>query len=224
MCNCNEMANTEIFQDFDVAHWCPLPLPPEQPNIFSTSCSLFLKIWQNRMLAPPEGRRPLLRGILELPRPCRHYEVIWLVFMVNQNGIWITDICTVSLRVAYLLLPPPTKLREGNVFSRVCLSVHVGDSHVTITHDALDLTTQTWNPYPWACSNLFILDSQHPPSLLLPRAVDKRMVRILLECFLVLVCDRLWLFDCDGCWKDSVASAVRPWIINRNLSLKMGSF
>ena len=36
---------------------------------------------------------------------------------------------------------PPTKLRESNVFSRVCLSVHRGD-HVTITHDAFDLTVQ----------------------------------------------------------------------------------
>ena len=44
----------------------------------------------------------------------------------------------------YFYRPPP-KLREGNVFSRVCLSVchslHRG-SHVTITLDALDLTIQ----------------------------------------------------------------------------------
>ena len=34
----------------------------------------------------------------------------------------------------------PTKLREGNVFTGVCLSVGQGDPHVTITDDALDLT------------------------------------------------------------------------------------
>ena len=41
---------------------------------------------------------------------------------------------------------PPTKLREGNVFSSVCLSVshsaHRSGSQMTITHDVLDLTVQ----------------------------------------------------------------------------------
>ena len=36
-----------------------------------------------------------------------------------------------------------TKLREGNVFICVCLSFcSKGNSHGTITHDALDLTVQ----------------------------------------------------------------------------------
>ena len=35
---------------------------------------------------------------------------------------------------------PPTKLREGNIFTRVCLSVHWGGPHETITYDTLDLT------------------------------------------------------------------------------------
>ena len=35
---------------------------------------------------------------------------------------------------------PPTKLREGNVFSCVCPSFTDGGCHVTITHDALDIT------------------------------------------------------------------------------------
>ena len=34
-----------------------------------------------------------------------------------------------------------TKLREGNVFNRVCLFTR-GGSHVTITHDTLDFTIQ----------------------------------------------------------------------------------
>ena len=40
------------------------------------------------------------------------------------------------------------KLQEGNIFSRVCLSVILSGkvSHVTITHDALDLTVQ--DPHP----------------------------------------------------------------------------
>ena len=40
---------------------------------------------------------------------------------------------------------------EGNAFSHVCLSVHMG-CHVTITHDALDLIVQGPS---WTCSNLF---------------------------------------------------------------------
>ena len=51
---------------------------------------------------------------------------------------------------------PTTMLREGNVFTGVCVSVcpH-GGPRVTITHDALDLTVQalscrhgTPHPYP----------------------------------------------------------------------------
>ena len=41
--------------------------------------------------------------------------------------------------MTYTCYSPPTKLQEGNVFAGVCLSVHEG-GHVTITHDALDLT------------------------------------------------------------------------------------
>ena len=43
-----------------------------------------------------------------------------------------------------IILPPDNvmELREGNVFSLVCLFVHWGGSHVTINHDALDLNIQ----------------------------------------------------------------------------------
>ena len=76
---------------------------------------------------------------------------------------------------------PPTKLREDNVFTRVCLSINSrGESHVTIIHDSLDLTVQLppphigphwtgtpvsdiWWPSLGACSNLFT--SGHPPVL-----------------------------------------------------------
>ena len=40
---------------------------------------------------------------------------------------------------------PPTKLREGNVFTHVCLFVQRG-SHVTITHNALDLIVRLPHP------------------------------------------------------------------------------
>ena len=43
------------------------------------------------------------------------------------------------------LLPQPVKLWEGNVFAGVCLSVILfggAGSHMTITHDAFDLTSE----------------------------------------------------------------------------------
>ena len=44
--------------------------------------------------------------------------------------------------IKIMLLPANAmQLWEGNVFSRVCLSFHRG-SHMTINHDALDLTIQ----------------------------------------------------------------------------------
>ena len=39
------------------------------------------------------------------------------------------------------------RLREGNVFSRVCLST--GGSYMTITHNAFDLTVQGILPQTW---------------------------------------------------------------------------
>ena len=82
---------------------------------------------------------------------------------------------------------PPMKLREGNVFTRVCLSVHRGKGlHLTIVHDALDLTLQaphirhgTPQPQPqsqpstsdilWpsleTCSNLFTPRMPRPNSI-----------------------------------------------------------
>ena len=62
------------------------------------------------------------------------------------------------------LLPPAYEVKGGNVFSRVCHSVschsvcpHVeGGSHVTITHDALDLTVKA--PLQPRTSDL-----EHPP-------------------------------------------------------------
>ena len=41
---------------------------------------------------------------------------------------------------SFIFYHPPTKLRGVNVFTDVCLSFCSGGSHVTITHDALDLT------------------------------------------------------------------------------------
>ena len=42
----------------------------------------------------------------------------------------------------------PTKLREGNAFSNVCLFTGRRGLHVTITHDTLDLTVQGHHQAP----------------------------------------------------------------------------
>ena len=52
-------------------------------------------------------------------------------------------------------LPPPTKLRKGNVCVCVCVCVcmyvSVDRGPMTITHDTLNLTTQ--GPQPWSCTD-----------------------------------------------------------------------
>ena len=66
--------------------------------------------------------------------------------------------------IAFELLPLADEVVGSNFFSHVCYSVR-WESHMTITHDVLDLTNR--DPTPWTCSNLFSLDltavqSSHP--------------------------------------------------------------
>ena len=69
------------------------------------------------------------------------------------------------------LLPPTNKVVRRNVFSRVCLSfcpTGGGGFHVTITHDALDLTVQApATPLPWPLPPLWTWDliRKGPPHL-----------------------------------------------------------
>ena len=67
------------------------------------------------------------------------FEKCRSILKVDGELLWI---------IIYYSLP--TKLRKGNVFSRACLSVILptGGSHVTITHNALDLTLQLAPPQP----------------------------------------------------------------------------
>ena len=86
---------------------------------------------------------------------------------------------------------PPTELQEGNVSSRVCVSLYSRRKgcHVTITHSALTLPYR----YPQRCSNLFSSDlTVQPPRPCsspiqgpTPTPVGKLVVSILMECFLV---------------------------------------
>ena len=75
------------------------------------------------------------------------------------------------------------------MFNHVCL--FTGRSHVVIKHDAFDLTIQ--GP-PWTWS-LIVQGPPHPkpPALHLvaieAHTVGKRAVHILLECFLVCLCE-----------------------------------
>ena len=87
---------------------------------------------------------------------------------------------------------PPTKLCEGNVFSRVCQSVHKG-RHVTITHDVIG---QSEGPPPALTSSLYrhpMAPSpfRNPPTMFklvhyAVRTVGKQAVYIRPKCLLVL--------------------------------------
>ena len=106
---------------------------------------------------------------------------------------------------------PPTKLRECNVFSRVCLSISLstggGGSHVTTTHDSLTLTVQGSPSHgtskyrgPFGAApdmglptsprhgTLMYKDPlRHETSLYMYRDPHPLAVCILMECFLVHV-------------------------------------
>ena len=87
------------------------------------------------------------------------------------------------------LLPPPMKLWEGNVFSR--LSVRGGSNHVTIAHDALDITVQGPPQRVQTCSTWTALYTEPPRHE--RRMVGRRAVGVLLECFLVQCSVHLYL-------------------------------
>ena len=76
-------------------------------------------------------------------------------------------------------------LREGNIFSRVCLSVISVDkgSHAVITHDALKITIQ--RPLPPATALPSPVQGEGA------RTVGKRAIGIQLECFLVVLSKHL---------------------------------
>ena len=76
---------------------------------------------------------------------------------------------------------PQTKLREGDVFTDVCLSKHVSQTcHLGYPSPATDI----WLSSLETCSNVFTTVLTHSGSHK-TRTVGKRAVRILLECFLV---------------------------------------
>ena len=59
----------------------------------------------------------------------------------------LTYLCHEIVSILKIYYHPPTKLREGNVFN--CGSLFTGGSHVTITCDALDLTSVTSGGQDW---------------------------------------------------------------------------
>ena len=111
---------------------------------------------------------------------------------------------TLSICMSYCykltLLPPATKLRQGNVFTPVCHSVHrVG---VSATHPWAD-TPQGRCPSPAQC-----MLGYTPPHSACWDAVNKRAVRILLECILVcLLLSR----------KIYIHKDIRVWIMDGSL-------
>ena len=103
-----------------------------------------------------------------MPVPLDGWYTLWAIlkpplnFNKQQNRTQSQHIPRLIILLARSFLfhyyRPPTRLREGNVFSRVCHSVHRGGggSPCDITHGALDLTVQptglglsplqTWDP------------------------------------------------------------------------------
>ena len=86
-----------------------------------------------------------LLAVIDLHLVMLHRLIYRLVFLL----FWFPCVWEVSWREAACYYRPPMKLREGNVLSRVSLSVH-GGPHVTLTHDALNLTIQgpSWHCPP----------------------------------------------------------------------------
>ena len=103
-----------------------------------------------------------------------------VAFVNLPDRCWAAASCSssgdvTSLKVLYISGPegknltitcyyrPPTKLWEGNVFTRVCLSVHRGfpcDHY----HDSLDLTVQGPQPSPPTTSDMGTLCPGLPPT------------------------------------------------------------
>ena len=130
--------------------------------------------------------------------------------------------CVASLKTHIKFYLPPTKLQDGNLFSLVCPSFcpGAGESHVTITHDALDLTIQG-PPPPTDLTGQG--PSRHVHKLVHYEAhtVCKWAVSILLECFLVTVrnssCGKVMflhlsviLFTGGGVWADTPWADIPP--------------
>ena len=92
-----------------------------------------LPAWCGTQRLPRLASLQLALDIIPTGRRMRIQEAV-------KNGI----VDKVSCRLFKNIYHPPTKLRKGNVFSRVCPSVipSMGGPHVTITHDALDLIVQ----------------------------------------------------------------------------------
>ena len=103
---------------------------------------------------------------------CVKFRVTWLILDHNLRFYEIRTVTDFRLNF-FPFLPPPTKLRECNVFSCVCLSVHSGSpcgdypwcigNHCTgIPPDLHVQTCLTWtslyrDPTSQTCSNLFIM-------------------------------------------------------------------
>ena len=172
---------------------------------------------------------------------CEHiYEwlqIIQIIFMPARH-IGVNDYSWETIiSVSPIYYRPTTKLREGNVFTGVCLLFCSGGCHVTITHDALHLTVQSHPvPEPAPLPPLVIWDmtTPPPPDMGPPtnqswhlvateaRTVRNRAVRILLECFLVYVCKHFILIwsDMHGAHIYAVIFVTTPnWNMDRDQDL-----
>ena len=103
------------------------------------------------MLNAPIPHQEASRAAVKLDTPEMEYSVNvcrqWTLYFVSQSCIY-RAISFARCRIKYNYCPP-TKFREGNVFSLVFLCIcFTGGTHVTITDDILGLTVQPPPPSP----------------------------------------------------------------------------
>ena len=101
--------------------------------------------------------------------------------------IWNWILLTVRKKYLFLFLPPANEVCEGYVFTGVCLSTGGGClSHCMLGYTPPGQTYPTRQTPPWADNPHPVYAGIHPLRSACWDTVNKRAVRIPLECILVL--------------------------------------
>ena len=188
MCNSNNLRYSYLL--FAGRAWC-----------FCQGCFHRGKVLWRTRAAMETKCRPIHRQLWLFPyteharRNQQQRQVKKLSAELQARGSSTRDLY-INFKILHYLLyhRPPTKFRKGNVFTRVCHSVQGAreGSHVTIIHDALDLTIQgpqdngleytgTLQPNPASSLNMGHVQVHYEVHMVCTCAV-----RILLECLLCL--------------------------------------
>ena len=144
-------------------------------------------------------------------------RLVWYEFkcILNISNILIV-VQIIYIIWALILLPPPTKLQQGNVFTPVCQSFCLWGVSATLPNPWVDtpqadtlLSSACWDTHPLSSA---CWDTHPPAQCMLGYTplcsacwdtVNKRLARILLECILVFVLNFSHFFN--------LVSRVKPW-------------